>query len=538
MRSGGIQDTLPKSFGDVRKFQHKVETIMRCGLACYIVLSWVVAACPAGEPAESKPKPEAVSPAILLQEASELALKQDEHQHYWTDRVLLHIGEVQIRAGDFTGALRSIRSSSYSYGRNAGLHRLAEALARAGKRERAFDVLHQLDSYHGLRQNPWNDGVQLRWIEYLIASGELGRAGKAIDQLKSEEHRPEGLRKLAVGYAKSGDAGRASELFARALNAAATLQEERYRCRALSETAAAQLSFGKADAAKAAIHRLAEKIEFKDPWVKSSALRESAVLMARANDEQTAHDFFRRALGAQKAVDALNEYNALKHLSVAQASVGYIADALKTASMIKHDEKDFRRDSEREEALCAIAAAQLKANDVDGAIRTAMSIEHFLQYRDDAIHKIVEHLILKRDLKTALTTAEKATNPSRKASAMLKVAAAYAQSGDRKKATEVAARIKLTQRDYGIGLPVAGKTTGFDYRFPRSWGVTYDVGLASTMLSIRMANNRAAEVAKTAMALSQGLGRSRQNHTQNCSMKSSRERSLWSSPGRTLLWVM
>src|SRR5579883_2170425 len=75
--------------------------------------------------------------SAILREASEIALKQGEPENYWTDRVLLRLGELQVRAGDFESALRSIRASSYPYGRDMGLLKLAEALARAGKKQRA-----------------------------------------------------------------------------------------------------------------------------------------------------------------------------------------------------------------------------------------------------------------------------------------------------------------------------------------------------------------------------------------------------------------
>src|SRR5271166_2204298 len=180
-----------------------------------ILLSCGVAICPADEYPRPNRKAEPVGLAVeaVLREASDVALKQEKHQHYWTQRVLLHIGELQVRAGDFVGALRSIRGSSYDYGRNAGLVRLAEALARDGKKERAFDILRLVGTDHGWRQGYLDDGVQLRWIEHLIASGDLGRASEAIKQLKSKRYRSDGLRKLAVAYAKSGDAARAAEHF-------------------------------------------------------------------------------------------------------------------------------------------------------------------------------------------------------------------------------------------------------------------------------------------------------------------------------------
>jgi tetratricopeptide (TPR) repeat protein len=464
-------------------------------IGCMFMLS-EVAPCPADEHPRTDSKVKLAGPdvAAVLREAREIALKQDKEQHYWTDRVLLYIGDLQVQAGDFEGALRSIRGSSYDYGRNAGLARLAEAIARNGKRERAFNTLRLLDSNHGWRQDYLEDDVQLRWIERLIESGELSRAGKAIEQLKVERYRPDGFRKLAVAYARSGDATRAAEQFTLADDAASDLKDEYDRARALWETAEAQLTVGNADAAKVTIRSLVGTAKFKDPGVKFAALQQCAVLAAKAKDEQTAHRLFRRAIEAHNAVNEMNKTNALTQIAVAQASVGYIDGALKTASMIK--------DSEGEAALYAIAVAQLNANDAEGAIRTAMSVKQLFQYRDDALHEIVDDRIARLDLKAALASAEKVDNPSRKAAAILRVASAHAKSGDRKTAADIAARIELAPRDWLLEV----RKERFVYRDPRTWGVRYEDTGFSTNGSRRWSSQRAAEVAAAAMTLAQALG--------------------------------
>lgn len=439
----------------------------------------------------------APSVPAILREATELVLEQDDKQHDWTERVLLHIGDLQIQAGDCDGAFRSIRGSSDSIGRNRGLLHLAERLAREGKRERAFEILG-LMNFEKWRQDDLESSVDLQWIERLIASGDLGRAGKAIEQLKSKLYRADGLRKLAVAYSKSNDPTRAANLFTLATGAAAGLEDEYERTEALWKMADAQLAVGRADAANATNRCLVETSEsIKSPWTKVSALREAAVVAAKANDEQNGPNLFGRAIDAQKAVDTMSKSGALEQIAVAQASVGYVNDALDPASKIN----DFGR---REAALYAIVLARLKANDVDGAVRTAMSIRIYFQYRDDALDKIVDHFTAKKDLKKALATAQKFYNPSRKATAMLKVATAHAKSGDRKSAEDVAARIKLTENDDFLGF---FKKKEFDYRLPSSWGVVYEAGPGFTIQSYLASVERAVEVATAAMTLSLALGR-------------------------------
>ncbi len=479
---------------------------MRTGLSVgLILLSLNVAASSAGEPSRAHRNGESVDPVVkaVLREAGELAPSQGEHQRFWSAGLLLYIGDLQIRAGDFDGALRSIRGSGNTYCRVSGLRDLADALARAGKRESAFDVLRLVDADNGDRPDYLIDGVQMKWIEHLIISGDLDQAGKAIEQMKSNRYRPAGLRNLAVAYAQRGDAARAAKQFSRALDAASDSSNDFERAQALWQIADAQLSVGRADAAKETIRRLLETVELQDPWAKFSALRECAVLFARANDEQAARRLFQRATDAHTAVHRDNKLDALRQTAVAQAGVGYIDDALKTAWMIKHSE-DFSHDCPREEALYAIAVAQLKGNDTEGAVRTALSVKYFDQYRDDALRAVVDYQLARQDLKAALATSGKIDNPSRKASAILKVATAYAKSGDRKTATDLAARIELTNHDDSLGI--LGIKERFDYRLPRSWGICYDARSFSTMASIQMWNQRAAEVAAAAMTFSQALG--------------------------------
>jgi hypothetical protein len=477
---------------------------IRLTVVC-VLLAWGIATCAASEAPEATRKTEPVDSATqaILRETTQLILIQDEGEHYWYDSVLLDIGEVQIRAGDFEDALKSIRSCSDPYRRDVALIELAEALARGGTRKGAFEILRLL-SDHGSRED--EDRVHLRWIEQLIESRDLDRACKAVEELKCGSYRSKALRMLAVGYARSGDGALAAQQFALAIDTATALKDECDRARGFWETAEAQLSAGGIDAAKATILRLVETVQLRDPWTKITALSQCAILAALANDRGMARRLFRRALEAQRTLDDARQKNAaLNRIAVAQAAVGYIDEARNTSSMIKHNEGDFTQDAEREQALFAIAQTQLKANDIDGALRTALSVQYYLQYRDDALQEIVDYQIAGRDLKRALAIAEKMDNPSRKAAAMLKVATAHAKSGGRRRAAEVAARIELTDRG-GDLLPQIFQKQRFDYRLPRTWGVPYDEGFSFTIGSYLISVKRAQEVAGAAMALAQALG--------------------------------
>jgi tetratricopeptide (TPR) repeat protein len=428
----------------------------------------------------------------MLRETSELALEEQ----FW--RELLQIGEAQIRAGDFDGALRSIKNSDQP---DFGLMYLAETLARTGKKERALEVIRLLAPDW---RTDAKETVQLRWSEHLIASGDLKLAANAIEQIKSDAHRRDGLQQLAVAFSKSGDAVQAAKYFRQSIEAAASLKNEDDRARALWEIAEAQRITGAVDAAKATIRRLAlEAGDFKDPWAKVAALRESALLFARVKDKKSAQSLFARATECHSAVDALNKFGALEGIAIAQAKAGYVDDALKTAWTIKHSETDFGIDRYRENALYAIAVAQVEAGKTENAVNTALSIKYFVQYRDDALNHVVERYLAQQDFKGALAATDKFDNPSRKASAILKMAAAKARSGNRKAARADAAKIVLKPRSRFV---VPSEKKGFDYLRPQSWGVCYESSDAFTIGSHLESVRRGAEVASAAMALAQALG--------------------------------
>ena len=445
----------------------------------------------------------------VLREASELALKQGKHEHFWTDRTLLEIGDLQIRTGDFDGALRSLRGSNYPFGRDIGLVRLIEALARDGKKDRALDICRLMVLEGSRDQQYLHEVVQIHWADHLIAKGDFQQAAKIIEKFKSPQDRHEALRKLAIAYGKFGDAALSANHFAAAIDAATGIEDESNRAKALWETAEAQRAGGSTDAAQATLHQLVAKSDsFKDPWVRMTALRECALLSAKLKDFETARRLLDRAVKVYLAADKPNSLAALQNIASAQASVGFIDDARKTASMIEHDKRDFTRDSYREGVLCAIADTQLKAGDVGGAIATALSVKRFVQFRDDVLSSIVAYQINKRDWKAAVATTALFDNSSRKATAVLKVATAMAKSGERKAAISFASQIKLTHESEFrkmFNSALKEEDRGFEYLRPQTWGENYDASDFFTMASHRASVQRTAEVAASALEFAQTL---------------------------------
>jgi tetratricopeptide (TPR) repeat protein len=423
---------------------------------------------------------------IVLREAAETTLKQGPEQEYWTERVLLDIGNVQIRARDFKGAERSICGSTYDYGNNAGIVELAEALAGDGKLEKARDTLRALGPDHGWRQDYLDDGMQWRWIEHLISTGARERAARAIEQLQSESYRADGLRMLALAYAKSGDAARAAVHFGAAIAAAEKMTDERDRARALWKTAGAQLEAREIDAANETLRKIVEQTEYRDPWAKAAALVEAGALAFKMKDFERSRRLFRRAIESCETLDTA------KFIATAQADVGDVDGALQTLDLVAGD-RGYA------EALSAVVPAMLKTGDIERAIRTTFSITS-IQYRDEAAQTIVDYHLQKRNLPEAAAVAERIKNSSTKAAEMLRVATAHARLGDRRAAADVAARIELT----GSLLGRQETNQRFDYRSPATWGVCYEP--AFTMASTFHSQRQAARVAAAAMRLAQALG--------------------------------
>lgn len=478
----------------------KERTMRICAVAVSALLTWIAASCPASEPPAAAAIPTAETPLAwaLLRDAAEIALKQDAEQAYWTERVLLRIGQVQIRARDFAGAERSLRGSAYDYGRYAGLAHLAEALARDGQYERAQELVRGLKADDG---NGWSylaDVVQLWRIENLIASGKRDAARKATEDL-GDGSNVEAWRALAVASAKSGEAAEATDCFQRAIGAAAKLPGDFARAQELWKTAEAQLAVGQIDVTRATIRQLIEGAQIKDPWARVAALRETAGLSVKANDHETAQRLFRQALESCDGLDARNKVGARCLVGIAQAGAGQIQAALATAALILNSPKttEHEHDAKHDHVLFAVASAQLQTKDADAAVRTAMSVRRYFQYRDDALTEVVDYLIRKQDLGAAYAAAQKMDNGSTKAVAVLKIAAEHARSGGGTTARELASRIELTPRDsYRQGR-------SFDYRLPASWVVRYEP--AFTLVSADAAMRQAAQVAVAGLTLAHAL---------------------------------
>src|SRR5262249_18571552 len=96
---------------------------------------------------------ETPAPIEVLREAAEIAFNQDRSKVYW-EQAIAQVSAVQIRARDYSGALKTIGAIHNPDARIEKYMRLAQAMARDGKREQAFEVLRPLK-----KERSWRDSL-------------------------------------------------------------------------------------------------------------------------------------------------------------------------------------------------------------------------------------------------------------------------------------------------------------------------------------------------------------------------------------------
>ena len=457
-------------------------------------------------------QPQKISAIEMLREASQIASRQDKEHSFWCDRVLLKIAGIQTRLNDFDGARNTLKNGTDSYSRNAAFIELAKAHAGVGQREQAFEVLRELGTDHGWNQDCVSDDVQAFWVDYLITTDKIESAQKAIDEMKVRSSRSEALCKLALAHVKLGDKATAKRVFLDVSNllseqfSQVEFSDESYLAIDICRVAQTQCDVVDKKITSSTIQQLMKYSKAsKNGLAKVRYLREAAVLAAKVGDQKTAKALFKEAVQARHAIlpptpcPESNRVVALGKIAKSQTSVGFIGEASETVAMIKDD------DSERDEVLCGIAIAQAKAGNMADGIKTALSIEHYHQYQDDALLVIVELFIEQGDMKSALTTAGKILNPSRKATAILKVATQHAKDGDKEKAKAIAGQIQLDVARSVLFINTETALGSFDFTKPETWGVMFDEKPYFTSLSYFFTVNRAVELAAAAMTLHQAL---------------------------------
>ena len=362
----------------------------------------------------------------------------------------------QVAAGDLEGAWESADAIGATSGSisQASVHwRIAKAWAEMGRIDRASAILKQTGKDEGDA-----DHIKASTVRY---KARLGRLEEAVETARA-------------------------------------IHDESVRLDSLLDLAKACIRMGEPAQAKRLVRELIQGSEsYEDTWDTLTALQGAGEILASLGDSPGALEAFEKAT---KIVAANGDPPwAIERLASSQARAGFFQWARYTAGpMQEGDEHRYG------EALQKIAIAQARAGNLGDAVATASDITEYLQYRDDALLEVVRVHIRRKNVSAALVAAGGIPTPSRKAQAVLEIAAAQARMGDRNGARATANSIDLVGRR--IPFKVVKTTEPFDFSSPATWGTQYEFPGYVVGGLIGMVIEAAGHVAAAAMELDQALG--------------------------------
>ncbi len=493
---------------------------MRCSTRWSALLAMLLAFITVwGQPVSARADAsEPASVREILEDARLVIFRHKKATSLWYD-LLPDIPRLQLKAGNVDDALAALEGLSRGSAEPVRIE-IAETMARAGRRKEAERVMQTVeptfccDEDRLAGRKYLDDSLRLAFIDYQIAQGNLTGARQTGAEVTTPWGRPIALQKLGTAYAKAGDRSASRQAFRDAAAAAVAIpiktipagvseiSDEWSRASALWKIADAQLDVHDRDGTAETLQRLLQSAEaFQDGLCRTDALYEAAAREAKLGEDAVAKRLFRQAVASCDTIKPPtpcpedNRIICLERIAKAQAEAGYYDDTIKTARSIPKDK------SEAMEAIADVAKARAKNGDISGAVATALSLEPDSWGRTDALVAIVAIQIQRHDLRGAGLTTEKIHNRVEQTIASLKIASAFAASGDPKSAEITAGRIRLSSRLWNSDRP----EKIFDYQQPRTWGSIYDRTHFFTSLSYQGQINRAANLGAAAMTLSQKL---------------------------------
>jgi tetratricopeptide (TPR) repeat protein len=389
-----------------------------------------------------------------------------------------------------------------------------------------------------LRRVPGADRPEVPDFVASLAALQAAR-GDTAGALKTVSDVPWGRRDLdhcrallavARSAGRAGHPADAAQAAGRAAEVAAGTAEDIYRHIALYDVGMAQVAIGATDAARATHRELAAlTARIGGDQSRARSLCRMGRLSAKLARADEAARYFAEALLAID-VRSLGGASAYEAVAVAQAESGDIPGAVRTARAIP---ETFPLSADRDKALYGIALVQLARGDLAGSADTAGQIRHFLQYHSAALIAIAEGHARAGEEAQALTSAGGITNDSRRAQAVLAVAAVLAQRGDAAAARKLAEGLAYPRvRDELLAAP--GRGQQFVFRDHTTWGTLYESGTSFTMTSYHVAKETADDLTAAAMLCRVALGgraASRKSRTGGTSARSAGPRRRAATPG-------
>ena len=241
----------------------------------------------------------------------------------------------------------------------------------------------------------------------------------AIREEIENEFRASTLGELAVALAKAGDLTAAAQTIGRAFQANAKLTVDgvaRGKDAVFRDIAKSQAAAEDVPGAFQTVTMIQDKQE------KSRALRDIAMVRAKARDNATATKAVQQALQIAGAIqDARAKDYEVRETAMAQAAIGDVQGALQTLATVRDKDKDW--------PLAKIASAQAAAGNVSGALQTVAAISK--SYKPETLREIAVAQAMVGDVVGGFKTAAAIEKHSEKARALADIAATQVKIGDR-----------------------------------------------------------------------------------------------------------
>jgi tetratricopeptide (TPR) repeat protein len=331
------------------------------------------------------------------------------------------------------------------------------------------------------------------------ATGDATGAFKTVASVPWEGwHVGQSRALLGIGRAaaRAGQKVVAETAFTGAAAIAAHMGDGAYKHTVLFEIAMARVETGSAAEARKTfreLERLTDKFD-EGNQTRAQALSSMGILSARLADRTAAKRYFAAALGAID-VQEFGGSSAHAAIAVAQADAGDLISGTLTALSIS-DTSPFSADRDR--ALHGLVLVRLARGDRARAEQTADEIEHLQQYHSAALLAIAQSYARAGEARRAIAVARRIKTASRKAQALLDVAAIVAQRGDKEVARRIADGITFLVSQDRL-LRQLGRAQQFLFRDAQTWGRYYESTGEFTMASHRANKDTVGDLTAAAM---------------------------------------
>ena len=361
------------------------------------------------------------------------------------------------------------------------------------------DIPGSLDTVELLNQNhaDWRDHDVLPKVAAAqAAEGNLSDALRTAESLE-QKWRHRCFIAIASAQVTAGNNKASLNTLSIALKLARGIENDYERTQILPQIAELQASAGETSAAKATLIEAERATETTNdgPFITAAAWRRIAIARFALHDRRGAQQSMQRAIDNAEKIEGplgrANRAGALRQIALAWANAGEFALSCRVAELIPAP-KDGEMLWTRGEAFYELAQAQIRADDLKGALESAREAVPVNDWKNSLLVQISMLQAEKGDQESARSTANQITdNNSRRAEAMLRIATVLAKSRNNVAVREIVDSLPK-MKTWFIG-------DAFDLNRPDTWAREYEYRGFSTN-AIRHANAKyAGDLAAAAM---------------------------------------